>query len=110
MSQGSWRKFDCVFEKEPRCPGCISSHFRAQYLAGQRSEAPKSSICVRQNVSVALGRSKSREFQIFAFGFEELGWTRKAYLCGDYVELELLPIVIGLFECLNLGLTIRIIS
>ena len=98
MSQGSWRKFDCVFEKEPRCSGCISSHFRAQYLAGQRSEAPKSSICVRQNVSVALGRSK----------FEELGWTRKAYLRGDDVELKLLPIVIGLFECLNLGLTIRI--
>ena len=41
-SQGSWRKLEGV-EKGPR-PGCISSHFRAQYLAGQRSEAPKSSI------------------------------------------------------------------
>ena len=30
------------------------------------------------------------------------GWFQISYLCGDDVELEFLPVVVGLFECLNL--------
>ena len=42
-AQGSWRK--AGFDWKGSRPGCNSSHLRAQYFAGQRSEAPKSSIC-----------------------------------------------------------------
>ena len=46
VSHGSWRKLECCWKGSR--PGCISSHFRAQYFAGHRSEAPKSSIWPRE--------------------------------------------------------------
>ena len=38
------------------------------------------------------------------------GEIRNSYLCGDDVELELLPVVVGLFESLNLTSQRQIIS
>ena len=87
-SHGSWRKLECCWKGS--LPGCISSHLRAQYFAGHRSEAPKSSIWWG-GMSVC-----------FIGGVD--GWFEQwTYLCCDDVELELLPVFVGLFECLNLS-------
>jgi len=89
ISHGSWRKFDCV--EKGSGPGCNSSHFRAQNFAGRRSDAPKSSIC-----------ETLHECLFFAASFRLRKSFANTDLCGDDVELEFLPVVVCLFECLNL--------
>ncbi len=48
----------------------------------------------------ARNRLAPSSFKRFRIG--ERGEFRKSYLCGDNVELKLLPVIVGLFECLNL--------
>ena len=69
--------------------GWSSSHLRSQYLAGHFSCAPNSSIC--------SSRQQTRSM--------EKGWRcmYTSHLCGNDVELLLLPVIMSGFEGLNLS-------
>ena len=63
----------------------------------------------RSPASIETRRRLASPFPLSVSEWES-GEFRNSYLCGDDVELELLPIVVGLFEGLNLTSQRQIIS
>lgn len=52
--------------------------------------------------AIARMRRSPASAHAVRFFLLRLDGLRLAYLCGDDVELEFLPIIVGLFKCLNL--------
>jgi len=81
-------------------PICVRSIWQASALR-HRSPASvtESPVSLEVLAGFRFGWGLGREGKGFA----------NSYLCGDNVKLESLPVVVGLFECLNLSLRNQII-